>query len=49
MITPIDGANGSGVRSVDEQVLREMFGRFNDRAAFFADPEGSWVDRPQYE
>ena len=49
VITPIDGANGSGVRSVDEQVLREMFGRFNDRAAFFADPEGSWVDRPQYE
>ena len=47
-MTPTDGANVCAVRSVDEQVLREMFGRFNDRAAFFADPEGSWVDRPQY-
>ena len=25
-----------------------MFGRFNDREAFFADVEGTWIDRPHY-
>ena len=43
-----DGANVGEVRIVDERVLREMFGRFNDRRAFFADTEGSWIDRPRY-
>ena len=43
-----NGDNVGEVRFVDEQVLREMFGRFNDRRAFFADPEGSWIERPRY-
>ncbi len=32
----------------DEARVREVFGRFNDRDAFFADPEGTWVERPRY-
>jgi predicted ester cyclase len=37
-----------GARAVDERAVRDLFGRFNDRRAFFADPEGTWVDRPHY-
>jgi steroid delta-isomerase-like uncharacterized protein len=33
---------------VDEATVRALFARFNDRAAFFADPEGTWIDRPHY-
>jgi steroid delta-isomerase-like uncharacterized protein len=33
---------------VDEATVRDLFGRFNDREAFFADPEGTWIDRPHY-
>ena len=33
--------------SFDEATVREVFGRFNDRDAFFADPEGTWVERPR--
>ena len=35
-------------RAVDEALVRTLFARFNDREAFFADPEGTWIDRPQY-
>jgi steroid delta-isomerase-like uncharacterized protein len=34
--------------AIDESYVREVFGRFNDRAAFFADPEGTWIDHPRY-
>ena len=37
-----------GTPVIDEATVREMFGRFNDREAFFADVEGTWVDRPSY-
>jgi steroid delta-isomerase-like uncharacterized protein len=33
---------------VDEAAVRELFARFNEREAFFADPEGTWIDRPRY-
>jgi penicillin-binding protein 1B len=33
---------------VDEDSVRDLFARFNDRDAFFADPEGTWTDRPRY-
>jgi predicted ester cyclase len=33
---------------VDEATVRGLFARFNDREAFFADPEGTWIDRPHY-
>ena len=36
------------MRTVDEPAVREMFARFNDRDAFFGDPEGTWIDRPLY-
>jgi steroid delta-isomerase-like uncharacterized protein len=35
-------------RIVDEGMVRALFERFNDREQFFADPEGTWVDRPRY-
>ena len=35
-------------QTIDENWIRAAFGRFNDRAAFFADPEGTWIDRPHY-
>jgi predicted ester cyclase len=35
-------------RVVDEDLVRALFARFNDREAFFADPEGTWIDRPHY-
>jgi steroid delta-isomerase-like uncharacterized protein len=31
-----------------EASVRALFGRFNDPEAFFADPEGTWIDRPHY-
>jgi len=37
-----------GTPVIDEATVREMFGRFNDREAFFADNEGTWIDRPRY-
>ena len=33
---------------VDEATVRTLFARFNNREAFFADPEGTWIDRPHY-
>jgi steroid delta-isomerase-like uncharacterized protein len=33
---------------IDEALIRALFARFNDREAFFADPDGTWVDRPHY-
>ena len=33
---------------IDEVSVRALFARFNDRQAFFADPEGTWVERPHY-
>jgi predicted ester cyclase len=35
-------------RTVDEKLVRALFARFNDRDAFFADPESTWIDRPHY-
>jgi steroid delta-isomerase-like uncharacterized protein len=34
--------------ALDEATVRALFARFNDREAFFADPEGTWIDRPHY-
>lgn len=33
---------------VDEQTVRALFATFNDRNAFFAAPERTWVERPRY-
>lgn len=38
----------TAARVVDEATVRSLFARFNDRAAFFADPEGTWIARPHY-
>ena len=38
----------TATRVVDEAFVRGVFARFNDREAFFADPEATWVDRPRY-
>jgi steroid delta-isomerase-like uncharacterized protein len=38
----------TATRVVDEALVRALFARFNDREAFFADPEATWVDRPRY-
>lgn len=38
----------SATRAFDEAMVRAVFARFDDRAAFFADPEGTWIDRPHY-
>ena len=35
-------------RTIDEDLVRSLFARFNDREAFFADPEATWIDRPHY-
>ena len=39
---------GTAAGVVDEASVRALFARFNDRAAFFADPQATWVDRPRY-
>ncbi|MGB0095399.1 MAG: ester cyclase [Solirubrobacteraceae bacterium] len=38
----------TAARVVDEDTIRALFARFNDREAFFADPESTWIDRPHY-
>jgi steroid delta-isomerase-like uncharacterized protein len=38
----------TATRVVDEALVRALFARFNDREAFFADPEATWIDRPLY-
>lgn len=38
----------TATRVVDENLVRALFARFNDREAFFADPEATWIDRPRY-
>jgi steroid delta-isomerase-like uncharacterized protein len=38
----------TATRVVDEALVRALFARFNDREAFFADPEATWIDRPHY-
>ena len=35
-------------RVIDEAFVRAAFALFNDREAFFADPSGTWIDRPHY-
>jgi steroid delta-isomerase-like uncharacterized protein len=35
--------------TIDEQQIRAIFARFNDRDAFFADPASTWIDRPHYQ
>jgi steroid delta-isomerase-like uncharacterized protein len=35
-------------RVIDETTIRALFARFNNREAFFADPESTWIDRPHY-
>lgn len=36
------------LRVVDEPTVRALFARFDDRQAFFADPAGTWIERPLY-
>lgn len=38
----------TALKVVDEAAVRALFARFNDRQAFFADPAGTWIDRPRY-
>ena len=38
----------TATRVVDEALVRALFARFNDRQAFFADPQATWIDRPHY-
>src|SRR3954468_19145532 len=33
---------------VDEAAVRALFAQFNDRQAFFAEPAGTWIERPHY-
>lgn len=33
---------------LDEASVRALFATFNHREAFFADPEGTWIERPHY-
>ena len=40
--------NETALKVVDEAAVRALFARFNDRQAFFADPAGTWIDRPRY-
>jgi steroid delta-isomerase-like uncharacterized protein len=42
------GQAEAAIRAIDEADVRELFARFNDRAAFFADPKRTWIDRPHY-
>jgi len=35
-------------RVIDEAMVRSLFEMFNDRDAFFGDPEAVWVERPRY-
>ncbi len=34
--------------AIDEETVRALFSTFNDREAFFADPERTWIERPHY-
>jgi steroid delta-isomerase-like uncharacterized protein len=38
----------TAVNVVDEASVRALFARFNDREAFFAHAESTWIDRPHY-
>jgi predicted ester cyclase len=38
----------TATRAIDEEQVRALFERFNDREAFFAHPEATWIDRPRY-
>jgi steroid delta-isomerase-like uncharacterized protein len=38
----------TAIKVVDEASVRALFARFNDREAFFADTESTWIDRPHY-
>jgi steroid delta-isomerase-like uncharacterized protein len=38
----------AATRVLDEDLVRALFARFNDREAFFADPERTWIDCPHY-
>jgi steroid delta-isomerase-like uncharacterized protein len=40
---------GSAPRVIDEATVRALFANFNDREAFFADPEATWIERPHYQ
>lgn len=35
-------------RVIDEATVRALFATFNDRETFFADPAGTWIERPHY-
>ncbi|MEX2253299.1 MAG: ester cyclase [Thermoleophilaceae bacterium] len=39
---------GVATTGLDEPTVRALFARFNDKDQFFADPEGTWIDRPRY-
>jgi len=38
----------TATKVIDEEWVRSLFARFNDRETFFADPDGRWTDRPHY-
>lgn len=38
----------AALQVVDEESVCDLFASFSDRDAFFADPEGTWIDRPRY-
>jgi steroid delta-isomerase-like uncharacterized protein len=38
----------AALQVLDEPTVRALFARFNERQAFFADPAGTWIDRPRY-
>ncbi len=38
----------AAAKVTDETVVRSIFARFNNREEFFADPLGTWIDRPRY-
>ena len=39
---------GAATTVVDEETVRALFSTFNDREAFFTDPQATWIDRPHY-
>src|ERR1700694_5890277 len=43
-----DTETATAATLIDEATVRSLFARFNDREAFFADPERTWIDRPHY-
>jgi ketosteroid isomerase-like protein len=43
-----DTESEAALQALDEATVRGLCARFNDREAFFADPDGTWIERPRY-